>query len=427
MSSRNLAKDIFTASLEASLPKNFIHKHCHLEGDTFYVNEDSYDLSKYNNIYIFGSGKAASTMAQEIEELLKDKIYKGLVVAPATQTKLKYIEILEGTHPLPSEKSLSSAQKLLELMRECEEDDLYIYLLSGGSSALIELPVEPISLEDFQLSTELMLYNGLEIQEINTIRKHISQIKGGRLAHSCKAKGIVLVVSDIIDNDLYSIGSAPMYADRSSYAEAKEILDSKKLFDMMPQNVQDVLTQGVSALIEETPKQKKANVEHYIIASNTLALDAAAKSAASHGLSVEIFDEPMQGDVEAMIQKILTTLESSNSECILFGGECTVQVSGNGQGGRNQHAVALMLKEIYSKDLNICFLSAGTDGIDGNSDAAGAVVNAQSCKSIEMSELLESYIENYDSYNLFKKMDTLVMTGPSGTNVIDIAILIKGA
>jgi len=310
-------------------------------------------------------------------------------------------------------------------MQELDEDDLFIYLLSGGSSALIELPYEPISLEELQETTELMLHNALEIHEINAVRKHISQIKGGRLGGMTEAQGVVLVLSDIIDDDLYAIGSAPLYADKSSYKEALDTLYEKDIFSRMPQSVQELLIKGVNKEIEETPSIPKESIKHYLLASNRLAVSAAKKSAEKRGLSVKVADEPMQGDVKEMISKMLGILKDCDEQCILFGGECTVKVRGDGQGGRNQHAVALMLQKICEESLEISFLSAGTDGIDGNSDAAGAVVSYESCQSIEGEEL-SKYVKNFDSYNYFKKTDALVITGPSGTNVIDIAIIIKG-
>jgi glycerate-2-kinase len=425
MSNKTLAKKIFNDALEASLPKNFISKHCRLQNNVLIVNEDSYDLAEYKNIYIFGSGKAAFTMAKEIEKLLGERVFKGLIVAPKSDEKLTNIEVCEGSHPLPTQKSFDSAKKLLQMMQECQREDLYIYLLSGGSSALIELPMAPITLDEFQKTTQLMLHNALEIQEINSVRKHISQIKGGRLAESCQARGVVLVLSDIIGNDLHSIGSAPLYADLSSYAEAKEILESKNIFHLLPKSVQEVLQKGCLGLLDETPKLPQKSVKHYLLASNTQALNAAAKSAKSQGLSVKVVHEPMQGEVTEMLKKMLSIAKSSREQCIIFGGECTLKVSGNGQGGRNQHAVALMLQTICREDLDICFLSAGSDGIDGNSDAAGAVISRDTCQNVDMKEL-EKHITNFDSYNFFKKMQTLVMTGASGTNVIDVAIIIKG-
>lgn len=425
MSNKLIAKDIFLDGLESSLPKNFISKQCHFDGETLSIADDSYRVSDYKNIYVFGSGKAAYTMALEIEKLLKSKIYKGVIVATTTENRLEKIEVCEGSHPLPTQKSLSSAKKLMEMMQECDEDDLYIYLLSGGSSALIELPVEPITLEEFQETTEFMLYNGLDIKAINSVRKHISQIKGGRLAQTCKAKGVVLVLSDIIDNDLYSIGSAPLYADSSTYSDAKDVLASEDIFYSLANSVQEVLERGQCGLLDETPKFQSDRVKHYILASNSLALESAARSARERGFSCRVITEAMQGDVVKMVDTMLDVVESSQEQVIIFGGECTVKVDGDGKGGRNQHATALMLKEIGLRELDICFLSAGTDGIDGNTDAAGAVVDRDDSRSVDVSRV-EKYINNFDTYHLLKEINTLIVTGASGTNVIDIAIVIKG-
>jgi hydroxypyruvate reductase/glycerate 2-kinase len=424
MHSKANATQIFYDALEAVKPKHFISQFCELKGNILSIAEDRYDLNSYHHIYLFGSGKAAITMAKEMEKLLGDRIHDGLIVVPEDSHELKYVKVCESSHPLPTDKSIQAAKKLMTMMQSCREDDLYIYLLSGGSSALIELPIEPISLSDLQETTYVMLQNALEIQEINSVRKHLSQIKGGRLAQSCKAQGAVLVISDLIDDDLHAIGSAPLYADQSSYAEAKTILENRQIWDLMPNSVTEVLDKGYAGLIPETPKKEKAGVKHYIIASNTQALQAAQKSAHSLGYKVKIAPEPMSGDVETMLEKMIELSQSSDENCILFGGECTVKVMGSGQGGRNQHAVLLMLKQICDKGLDICFLSASTDGVDGFSDAAGAVVDKQSCHTLPMASY-EKHLKNFDSYNFFKYSTSLIETGASGTNVIDIAIIIK--
>ncbi|MBN2815413.1 MAG: DUF4147 domain-containing protein [Campylobacterales bacterium] len=428
MHTKELAKAIFLDALEASMPKNFIPHSCTLDGEIFRVQSESYDLSSYNNIYLFGSGKAAFTMAKEIEKIFGSRIHKGVVVAPKTSQKLNFTELCEGSHPLPTQKSIESTQKLVSVMQEMQGNDFYIYLLSGGSSALIELPLAPITLEEMQKTTELMLHSGLDIVAMNTVRKHISQIKGGRLASMCKADGVVLTLSDIMGDDLYSIGSAPLYADKSSYLEAQSLLQERGIFSQMPLSVQEVLQKGVLQEIQEiqeTPKEPKKSVRHHILASNTLALKSALKSAQGRGLSVEVSDEPMQGSVHEMVLKMLNVAEKSQSQVVLFGGECTVEVEGNGRGGRNQHAVALALEKICEQKKEMTFLSAGTDGIDGNSDAAGAVVSSKECGEVSLFEL-SSAIKRFDTHSYFKKSNSLLITGASGTNVIDIAVIIKG-
>jgi len=427
MYTKDIVRDIFNYSLESVLPKNFISRSCNIKDDVLYFENEAYDLSGYKNIYIFGSGKAAYSMAKEMEKILGHKIYKGLVVAPYNNEELQSIKVAIASHPIPTQKSIDSAKALLEMMQECDEDDLYIYLLSGGSSALIEIPIRPITLEELQQTTTLMLSHNLEIHEINAVRKHLSQIKGGLLASSCKARGVVLVISDIIDNELDAIGSAPLYADKSSFSDVKNILDAKDLYRRMPNSVQEVIQKGLKGDINESPFEPLARVTHQIIASNAHAMETARLYAIRLGLSVKVIKEPMEGEVTEMAKKILELIDSCDEQCILLGGECTVALAGDGKGGRNQHLALLMLEKICSKNLDITFLSAATDGIDGNSDAAGAVVNLKSCqKAKELGIDIQKYIKSFDSYNFFKQTNELVMTGPSGTNVIDIAIIIKG-
>ncbi len=420
-----MAKEIFEYALESVKPCRFMKNRCALDGDVLNVDATSYDLSKYKNLYVFGSGKAAYSMAKEMEEILGDKIYKGLIVVPNRERQLEKIEMKKGSHPIPSMDSVDSAQALLSMMRECDEEDLYVYLLSGGSSALIEIPISPINLDDLQEATDLMLSENLEIQEINAVRKHISQLKGGRLAERCLASGIVLVLSDVIGDDLHAIGSAPLYADNSSFADAKELLKVKNLYSRMPKSVQTVLTLGSNNHIKESPSEPLERVSHHILASNADAKNAAREKASSLGLDVKIVQQSVSGEVSEALKFMFATVQTSKENCLIFGGECTLEVKGEGQGGRNQHAALLALKEIKDKNLNLTFLSAGTDGIDGNSDAAGGVVEYETLQRIKSLEM-QSYLNNFDSYNFLKQIGALVTTGASGTNVIDLMIIIKG-
>jgi len=421
--SKELALEIFDAALSSVLPENFMAKCCSLDTDMLSVNGYIYDLKKYKNIYVFGSGKASYAMAKEIETILKDKIYKGLVISPYDKGELKKIDVKIGSHPIPDNNSIDATKALLRMMKECDEDDLYIFLLSGGSSALMELPIEPITISELQESTRLMLREDMKIDDINIVRKHLSSIKGGRLAQKCKASGVVLVISDIIDNSLESIGSAPLYADSSTFDDALNILQSRGLFIKMPQSVKDVIKNGVAKQIEDTPKTTSKKVLHHILSSNSLAKQSAKEYALGKGLSVELVSKHMQGEVSQMVQRYIDSAKASQKDCIIFGGECTVDLQGDGKGGRNQHAALLMLKRIADESLDYTFLSASTDGVDGNSDAAGAVVDSKT----EFTHIdIDSYINNYDSYNFFKQTGSLIITGKTGTNVIDLAIIIKG-
>jgi len=270
-----------------------------------------------------------------------------------------------------------------------------------------------------------MLSNTLEIQEVNCVRKHISDIKGGRLAYSCDAQGVVLVLSDVIGDDLYAIGSAPLYADNTSFLDAKKILEEKNIYSRVPQSIRDVLSSGIAGEIEESVFKPLQRVSHHIVASNRHAKEAAKVYALSLGLSVGVIDESFHGEVSNVIKNVFEIVENSKEECIIFGGECTVNVQEDGQGGRNQHAVLLALQKMKEEKRVITFLSAGTDGIDGNSTSAGGVVDSSVLEKTN-EESIKKYLGNCDSHNILKDLDALVTTGATGTNVIDLIIVIKG-
>lgn len=399
--SKKIARTLYDAAVEGVKPQNL------LKNNSFLTTLASHQ------IYLFGSGKAAVEMAKSLEALFKEKILGGVIVSPYTE-KLQYVDVLEGSHPIPTQKSIDAAQKLKSKLASLKESDLYVYLLSGGSSALIEEPIAPITLSEMQHVTDLLLSSGAAIDEINIVRKHLSNIKGGRLASVTKAKGMVLVVSDVIGDDLESIGSAPMYCDSSTYADTKAVLEKYAIFDKVPQSVQNVIHEAK----EESPKTPVEGLEHIMVGTNKIALEYAKRKAEEMGLTCEIVTDTLQGDVRIVADEIASKIKSSDKDCLLFGGEATVVVKGDGKGGRNQELCLHVLKNI--QDENITFLSAGSDGIDGNSDAAGAVVDSDSYK-----EDIDKFLDNNDSYHFHQRNNDLIITGPSGTNVMDIMIAIK--
>jgi len=426
MRTKELLLKLFNASLEAVSPTNLIQNHCKLEGTHFFINNKPYDLSSYGHIHILGSGKAALGMAEALEPLLNDYIHSGLVIAPKCSSKVGKIVCKASDHPIPSERSLQGAQALIREMRSYPRNDLYIYLLSGGSSSLIELPIKGVSLEDFQEATNLMLRNSLKIEEINVVRKHLSDIKGGRLGAYSNAEGIVIGISDVIGDDLYSIGSAPLYADTSTYKDAVTILNSYNIFGKMPLSVQKALNEGLKGIRPETPKHPSSKITHFLIGTNALARKSAYQSALAAGYEVYLHDTEIHSDVVTATQEMLDIAYNVKEKVIIFGGETTVKVEGNGNGGRNQHAVLTLLALAHKKGLKLAFISAGTDGIDGNSDAAGAMIDSDSFTRAEHAGLdIKHYLSTNDSYHFFKALNDLIMTGPTRTNVMDIGILIK--
>jgi len=397
-------REIYDAAVLSVMPENLISNNSYLKS------------IKSDKIHLFGSGKAAFEMAKEIEKIFGENIIDGLIITPNEDKNLKRVEVFQSTHPNPSNKSIVAAKKMFEKFIALKEDDFFIYLLSGGSSALLELPREPISLDDFIKTTKILLENSVPIEEINIVRKHLSKIKGGQLGLQVKAKGVVLVISDVIGDDLEAIGSAVLFCDSSTFKDAKDILYKYKLYDKLPASVKDVLEKEIC----ETPKSVNKNIEHIIIGNNKIALKKAKQKAENLGYSCTIVTNELQGDVKIVAKKIVDLILCSDQDVLLFGGECTVDVLGDGLGGRNQELCLRVLKLIKNHP-NIIFLSGGSDGIDGNTRAAGAIVDSKSYQND-----IDYFLQKSDSYNFLKRGDNLLVTGSSGTNVMDIMIAIKG-
>ncbi len=431
MKLREVAVDIFLKSISSVHPSVLIPEAVSLDGKILRVYNTEFKIPQ--KIYVFGSGKASVEMAKAVEKVLGSVIKGGVVVCNYYE-KLEKIDVIEGSHPIPSEKSLKAGEILLNELSKLRNDDFFIFLLSGGSSALIEKPIPPITVEDLQKTTQLLLEKSIPIEEINIVRKHLSMIKGGRLGAATKGKGVVLIISDVIDDDLFTIGSAPLYYDKSTYKDAYQILKRYNLFDKIPTTVREVILKGINGEINDTPKSENPNITHIIIGSNLKALSKCKKFAEELGFNSYIFTSMMKGEsreVAHLISAIgLEVCKRDNPvkkpACILFGGETTVNVKGTGKGGRNQELVLSALSDIKDTE-DIVILSGGTDGIDGNTDAAGAFADSEVYKTaVEKNLNLNSYLNNNDSYNFFKETNSLIFTGKTGTNVMDITILLVG-
>jgi len=416
---------MFGSAIEAVLPKNAINNSFKLDNNTLTILEKRYNLDNYKDIYLCGSGKASCLMAQEIENILGSKITSGVVVSPIKNTQLNFSSHYHSTHPIPTQKSLDASKMMLKELEKIGTEDLLIYCLSGGSSALLELPVDDITLDDFAKTTKILLENGFAIDEINSVRKHLSLVKGGRLATSTKAEVIVLVISDVIGDDLESIASAPFYFDTSTFDDIYRLLKDKNVYEKLPLSVQNVIQSGLDGDIKETPKKLRTNVYHAIISNNLAALKASASCANELGYDVKIVEKSVDGDVEdAATEFVKNSKKLTKNQVLIQGGECTVNVIGSGRGGRNQHFALTALREL---DEDITILSAGTDGIDGNSDDAGAVISLDTkVKSNNINLSINEYINNFNSNSFFKRVDALISVGYTGTNVMDIMIAIRG-
>lgn len=429
MPNKVLLRSVFTDLLKEISPEKLIESSCSYEPSSqeLKIFENSYQLSSYKNVHILGSGKAVIPMARAIQTLLQDRVKSSLLVgAYALETPLENTTYIESTHPIPSEKSLEAAHALQDKLQSLHQDDFFIYLLSGGNSALVELPVDAISLQDFQETTLQMLHGGMPIEAINSVRKHISQVKGGKLASQTSAQGVVLVLSDVIGDDLHAIGSAPFYCDATSFFDAVSYLKQYEVFEKLPKDVCDYLEAGILGKVAETPKLPPSHIKHFIIGSNTLVLKKCQELLLASNHKSTIISTPIQGDVAEVAEQLYKfALEHQQQRhCYIFGGEATVIVNGDGKGGRNQHLCLHLLTKLRGK-CDATFLSAATDGVDGNSTAAGAIIDWHS-RIDALSQNLDPshYLQEFDSNTFFTKIDALIEPGATDNNLLDIIIML---
>ncbi|MDP2907251.1 MAG: glycerate kinase [Nanoarchaeota archaeon] len=389
------------------------------------MKDQEFNLKDYDNIFVIGGGKASYKMAETINKILKNKIRKGFVNSIVNK-KVGNITISKAGHPCPDENGMKGVQKLLSIKPSI--NDLVICLISGGGSAMLPLPVEEISLNDLKTINDLLLKAGANIHEVNTVRKHLSQVKGGRLAKALHPATIVsLIISDVIGDDLSVIASGPTSADKSTFKDAILILENYNLTDKIPKNVLQYLTNGVEGKAEETVKENDAvleKVHNFILANNLTALKAMEEEAKKLKLQAVIEDPGIKGEArnvgKYVAEKILETKPSS---VMIFGGETTVTVKGKGLGGRNQELILSIIEKI--KDKKVTIASVGTDGIDFYK-AAGAIADGNSYKKSQKLKLdIQKHLDDNDSYTFFKKMKDQIMTGYTGTNVCDIIVGVK--
>ena len=410
---------IIETSIDAVKPENVIEKSVKYTDDTLIVNNHSFDLKKYDRIFIVGSGKASIKMAKAVKKLIESNTRKieGLIISNYHE-HIEGLTVVLGSHPIPTEKSVEAAKAMINSLTKCNNNDFLIYLLSGGSSALMELPKPPLTINDLQKVTSTLLHAGLNIKELNFIRKKLSLIKGGKLNNFIQCNGVVLVLSDVIGDKLESIGSAPLYYKNEEF-DIITLLDKYNLKEKLTKKVVDIL------ITEE--KDSDNLLPHFIIGNNLTALQAAKEKALSYGLNAEILTSTLKGEA-SQVGMFLASIGNfqakytKKSKLYILGGETTVTVRGSGMGGRNQELALAALKEIEND--NIYIAAYGTDGIDGPTDAAGAIVNNElSIKAKKLKLSIEEYLQNNNSYNFFKEVGSHIKLGHTGTNVCDIVLL----
>jgi hydroxypyruvate reductase len=438
---REAAESIARSAIRAVDPEVLIRKSVNLAGDTLTVGECCVDLSEFKRIFAVGGGKAGGSMAKALEEILGDRLSGGVIVVKDGYARpLKRLTLLEAGHPVPDERGVEASRRMLALLAEhARPDTLVLCLISGGGSALMPLPADGISLSDKQQTTRLLLECGASIDEINTVRKHISRIKGGQLARAAApARLISLILSDVVGDSLDVIASGATIGDSSTYSDAETVLRNYKIWNRVPKIVCETIKYGIEGRIKETPKPGEEifeNVSNIIIGNNQSAVEAASAEAASLGFHSLILSTCLVGEareVGTVLASIAIEVAKrgrpvSAPACILAGGETTVTIRGGGMGGRNQELALAAALRISNAERNMVIASVGTDGTDGPTDAAGAIVDTTTVARARGQGLDPlQYLVRNDSYNALKPIGDLLVTGPTGTNVMDILMALIG-
>ncbi len=418
-------KDIFRKVLEQTRPELLTKKSAEKIVQEF-------RMGSYKTLLPIAFGKAACSMAKGFEEAAEGINFNGICITKhghANKESLKKFKVYEAGHPLPDQYGIAATKQVIENINKADADTLVVLLISGGGSALLVAPAEGLALEDKQAASDLLMRAGADIYELNTVRKHLSAIKGGRLAQLAHpAKVVSLILSDVIGDRLDTIASGPAYPDATTFNDAIDVIRKHDLHEKMPDRVLELLYRGAEGLVPETPKQEMTlfnDVENIIIGSNRIVLDAAKGYIEEAGLKAEIFSYELTGEA-ADAGRILAqrAKQSSSNTCIISGGETTVNVKGRGVGGRNMELALAFAIEIKGST-GITLLSAGTDGTDGPTDAAGAIVDGNTVANAMAAGIdAQQYLDNNDSYNFFKKAGGLLITGPTGTNLMDIQMIV---
>jgi len=449
MNAQETVRTIFKETLGAVDPSFLVRGYAgHIKD---YMNEKN-----FRRLLLAGFGKASYHMACALVDELDDgMVSDGIVITKYGHAQLQgsgirgqgsvergNIKIYEAGHPIPDENGIRATESMRELLRAADKNDLVVCLVSGGGSALLVSPYEGIGLREKQQITDLLMKSGADIVELNAVRKHLSRVKGGRLAEiAYPAEVISLMISDVIGDPLDVIASGPTAPDHSTFQDALDSISKFNLMEKAPKSIMDILKSGAAGHIPETPKKDNRifhNVQNMIIGSNKKAIEAARKCALSEGLDVEVLSTEITGvarDVGislAEAAKEAKTRRNRGAEaqrrrgpkCFLSGGETTVVVTGGGKGGRNTELALSFAMEIEGIE-GVTLLSAGTDGTDGPTDAAGAIVDGETIvRGRAMGLDPQEYLDRNDSYNFFKQTDSLLITGPTGTNVMDVQIIV---
>jgi len=431
---RQTASEVFQSVLKAVDPYALVEQEIGRIVST-------YRNGNYQRLLVISFGKAAFEMVRAVSDFAGDILTSGIIITKyghlRDETLASSIRCFEAAHPVPDEYGLAATEKVIDALREADEKTLVVCLISGGGSALLAAPLDRITLREKQQLTQELLKAGADIQELNTVRKHISRVKGGRLAEMAYPAGVLsLILSDVIGDRLDVIASGPTSPDQTTYRDALDVIQRYKLREKIPSIITKILEEGVRLEIPETPKAGNIifnKVENVIIGSNIKAIGIAAAEAERAGYQATILSTELQGEASEVAkwlalkaQEVQRSVSRSPGKkiCLIAGGETTVTVRGGGLGGRNMElalSFAIAIKGVQG----VTLLSAGTDGTDGPTDAAGAIVDGMTVENAAKAGIMaDRYLQNNDSYTFFKAIDGLFITGPTGTNVMDIQIIL---
>lgn len=428
---------IIDHALEAVNPFISTQNVLELNGEKLKIQDLKLDLKDYKHIYLIGAGKAVLPMAAATGKTLRDYVSAGYLIAKHEEKTIQEqfsdsINVSLGSHPVPSQLSVDSTQALVQFLEKVGKDDLVICLISGGGSALMTLPYKGISTDDLQKVNRELLFSGASINEMNAVRKHLDQVKGGGLARMVyPAKLVTLVLSDVIGDPLDVIASGPTVADPTTFSDAMDVIHKYQLKDKLPSHILEHLERGRRAEIPETVKEGDKYIQNtatYIIGSLPIAAQAALEQAHNCGYSAEILTTKLEGEASQIGQELVGRLKEmmesgAKPACLIAGGETTVTVRGDGKGGRNQETALSAALELQGIQ-DCLFISLATDGEDGPTDAAGAFVDGNAiARGKKLGLDAKEYLARNDAYNYLDKTGNLIKIGPTGTNVNDLVLM----
>lgn len=420
-----IALDTFNQTLSKMKPEKRVSQLFTLQNELLRLSGTDLEIDKKSGIWVIGAGKAAARMASGLESVALNFIKDGIVISPkGVSAPLKKIQILPGSHPKPDENSQASALEMIDFCKKIPAGSTVICLISGGTSSLMETPADGITLEEIRKTYDILLKSGASIHDMNVVRKHLSAVKGGKLLNYLKGTTVVnILLSDVPGDDPHHIGSGPTNPEPTQPKDALDILKSFGILEKVPRSVQEYLAQSFE---EDALNQPECEVINVMAGTSLLFAEEASQILKEKGWTTHVAPQAYDAPIEEVASDITKTIKKApkGKQAYLFHGESTVDVSGNGKGGRNQH-LALLLALKNKVKYTCLILSAGTDGGDGPTDAAGAVASGTTIqRASEIGLDAEEYVANFDAYHFFKSLDDLIFTGPTGNNLMDFQLIL---